>query len=100
MPLVAATKNVGASTSTTWAHDQLSDKISRAQIGGKVLSNLLTPSGEDLGVAAKFVKAWNEAACPTGPSRILLSLHGMEQSFAKMKGRLEVILMLFAFAHT
>ena len=93
-------KNVGASASAIWAHDQISEKISRARIGGKVLSNLLMPSGEDLGVVAKFAKAWNDADCPTGPSRILQSLHGMEQSFAEMKSRLEVILMLFVSTHS
>ena len=57
MPLVAATKNVGAYVSTTRAHDQISEKIGHARIAGKVFPNVLTPSGDDLGMAAKFVKA-------------------------------------------
>ena len=100
MPLVPATKNVGASASTTQAHDQLSEKISHARIAAKVFPNLLTPRGEDLGVAAKFVKAWNDADCPTGPSRVLQSLHNMEHSFDEMKRCLEVTHILPIFSYS
>ena len=100
MPLVAATKSIGASASTTRAHDQISEKISHARIAGKVFPNLLTPSGKDLGVAAKFVKAWNDADCPSGPSRVLQSLQSMEHSFAETKRRLEVTPTLLAFTYS
>ena len=47
-------------------------------------------------MTAKFVKAWNDADFPTGPSQILESLQGMENSFAEIKGRLEVTPTLLA----
>ena len=109
---LVATKNVGASASTTRAHDQISEKINRARISGQVFPNLLTPSGEDLGAAAKFFKAWNAvdwpegssvsaaAAHPAVPSRVLQSLHVAETSVAETKHLLEVILLPFAFTYS
>ena len=100
--MVTATKNVeaSASASTTRVHDQISEKISHARIAGKVFPDLLMPSGEDLDVAAKFAKAWNDADCPTWPSRVLHSLQSMEDSFAETKCHLEVTPTLLAFTYS
>ena len=89
--LISFTKqNPAASGSSSRVHNQLNKKISRARLGSKVLPNLVTPGGVELGQMAKFVKAWNDADCPDGPSLTAKSLQGVEDSLTKLKGQLEV----------
>ena len=94
--LAIGKKNPAASASSTRGHEQLSQKISHARLASKVLPNLLTPNGKGLGQMAKFVKAWNDADFPAGPSLTAESLQGMENSFCKLKNRLEVSPTLLA----
>ena len=106
---MVASKQVPAPPPTTRAHDQRSDMIRCAQIGGQVLPNLCTPSGDNLDSVKPFVRAWNAAdladdssastavANPAGPSQVLLSLHYVHTSVAEAKRFLEVILLTLAF---
>ena len=83
-------KTDGASGSQTRGHEQLNKKISRARLGSRVLPNLVTPGGVELGQMAKFVKAWNEVDCPDGPSLTVECLKGLEDSLSDLKSHLEV----------
>ena len=106
---MVASKRFGASASTTRAHDHLSEMITHARIGGQVLPNHRTPSGNDLGSAEQFVRAWNAVegaedsstsaavAHPAGPSRVLQSLHSVQASFTEAKQLIEVTLPNLAF---
>jgi len=86
---------------TTRAHDQLSEMITRARQSGQVLQTLRTPSGDNLGSAEEFVKAWNAADLaedfsttssphPAGPSRMVQSLHSVQDSVNAAKLVFEV----------
>ena len=79
--------NPVASGSASRVHNQLNKKICRARLGSKVLPNLVTPGGAELGQTAKFVKAWNDADCPDGPSLTVESQQGLEESLTKLKGQ-------------
>ena len=79
-----------ASGPSTRGHEQFSKKISLARLGSKVLPNLITPGGVGLGQMAKYVKAWNDADCPAGPSLTAESMQGVEDSLSELKGHLEV----------
>ena len=84
--LTAQKKTDSASGSQTRGHEQLHKKISRARLGSRVLPNLLTPSGAELGEMTRFVKAWNDVDCPDGPSLTVDFLQGLEESLAELKG--------------
>ena len=79
-----------ASGSQNRGHEQLNKKISRTRLGSRVLPNLVTRGGAELGLRAKFVKAWNDVDCPDGPSPTVDFLQGLEESLAELKGQLEV----------
>ena len=93
----------------TRAHDHLSEMISHARISGQIFPNLRTPSGDDLGSAEQFVRAWNIAdeaqdsstlaavAHQAGPSRVLQALHTAQTSFAEARQLIEVTLLNLAF---
>ena len=83
-------KNDGASGSQIQGHEQLNKKISRARLGSKVLPNLVTHGGAELGQMAKFGKAWNDADCPDGPSLTVECMKGVEDSLSDLKCHLEV----------
>ena len=84
--LAAKKKTDSASSSQTRGHEQLNKKISRARLGSRVLPNLLTPGGAELGEMTRFVKAWNDVDCPDGPSLTVDFLQGLEESLAELKG--------------
>ena len=85
-----AKPNPAASGSASRVHDQLNKKISRARLGSKVLQNLVTPGGAELGPMAKFVKALNDADCPDGPTYTAECMKGMEESLSEFWAHLEV----------
>ena len=100
---MVASKQVSATPPATRVHDQLSEKITLARLSGQVLPNLRTPSGDNLGSAEQFVKAWNAAdlaegssttASPhlAGPSRMFQSLHTVQASIVDANRVLEVTL--------
>ena len=85
-------------------HDQLSEAITRARLSGQVMPNLRTPSGDNLGSAEQFVKAWNAAdlaegsttsASPhlAGPSRMFQSLHSVQTSVVEANRVFEVTII-------
>lgn len=105
---VVASKQVSATPPATRVHDQLSEKITFARLSGQVLPNLRTPSGDNLGSAEQFVKAWNAADLaegssttasphPAGPSRMFQSLHSVQASVAEANRVFEVTLPNPAF---
>ena len=100
---MVASKSVSAAPSATRVHDQLSEAITRARLSGQVLPNLRTPSGDNLGSAEQFVKAWNAADLaegsttsasphPAGPSRMFQSLHSVQASVTEANRVFEVTL--------
>ena len=75
---------------------------------GQALSNLRTPSGDNLDSAEQFVKAWNAADLaessstsasphPAGPSRMFQSLHSVQASVVEANQVFEVNLSNPAF---
>ena len=79
-----------ASASHTESHEVLKKKISHVRLGSKVLPNLRTPGGTDLGDMTRFVKAWNDVDCPDGLSLTWDILKGLEDSVTELKDQLEV----------
>ena len=91
LTLSAKKKTESVSASHTRGHEQLNKKISRARLGSRVLPNLLTPGGVELGEMTRIAKAWNDVDCPNGPSLTWNILQGLEGSVAELKDQLEVI---------
>ena len=105
---MVASKQISFTPSVTLVHDQLSEAITHARLSGQVLPNLRTPSGDNLGSAEEFVKAWNAADLaegssttasphPAGPSRMFQSLHSVQASVVNANRVLEVTLPNLAF---
>ena len=57
-----------ASASHLKGHEILKEKLTRAQLSSKVLPQLRTLGGAELGEMTRFVQAWNDVDCPQGPS--------------------------------
>ena len=56
------------------------EKRSRMPLRTKVLPNLLTPGGAELGDLARFVESWNSVDCPGNSSLSMELLKGVEDS--------------------
>ena len=66
------------------------DKRSRMPLRTKVLPNLLTPGGAELGDLARFVESWNLVDCPGNSSLSMDLLKGVEDSVHALQDQLEV----------
>ena len=59
-------------------------------LGVKVLPNLRTPGGAELGELARFVESWNAVDCPESSSLSWEILKGIEHSVNELQEQLEV----------
>ena len=84
-------KKEAASASHLKSHEVLKEKLTRARLSSKVLPQLCTPGGAELGDMTRFVQAWNDVDCPQGPSLSWNILQGIEHSVTELQEQLEVI---------
>ena len=61
-------KSDPASASLPKSQELLKEKRTRVRLSSKVLPELRTPGGAELGDLTWFVEAWNDMDCPEGPS--------------------------------
>ena len=61
-------------------------------LSAKVLPNLRTPGGAELGELAQFVESWNSVDCPESSSLSWEILKGIEHSVHSLQEQLEVSL--------
>ena len=80
-----------ASRSHLKGHEILKEKLTHARLSRKVLPQLRTPGGAELGDMTRFVQAWNNVDCPKGPSLTRDILKGIEHSVSELQEQLEVI---------
>ena len=94
--LVALAKNKKksqlASASLAKALEPPKEKRSRMPLSVKVLPNLRTPGGAELGELARFVESWNAVDCPESSSLSWEILKGIEHSVNELQEQLEVSL--------
>ena len=97
--LVALAKNKKksqlASASLAKALVPPKEKRSRMPLSVKVLLNLRTPGGAELGELAQFVESWNAVDCPESSSLSWEILKGIEHSVNELQEQLEVSLFHF-----
>ena len=72
------------------------EKRSRMPLRTKVLPNLLTPGGAELGDLGRFVESWNSVDCPGSSSLSMDILKGLEDSVHSLQDQLEVNLFPFS----
>ena len=58
---------------------------SRVHLNSKVLPELVTPGGVELGELAKFVESWNKVDCPGSSSLSWDILKGIEHSVSELQ---------------
>ena len=78
----------------TKALEASKEKRNRMPLQTKVLPNLLTPGGAELGDLARFVESWNSVDCPGSSSLSADLLKGVEDSVHALQDQLEVNLSL------
>ena len=66
------------------------EKRNRMPLQTKVLPNLLTPGGAELGDLTRFVESWNSVDCPGSSSLSANLLKGVEDSVHALQDQLEV----------
>ena len=74
----------------TKALEASKEKRNRMPLQTKVLPNLLTPGGAELGDLARFVESWNSVDCPGSSSLSANLLKGVEDSVHALQDQLEV----------
>ena len=62
----------------------------RVRLDSKVLPELVTPGGAELGELAKFVESWNAVDCPENSSLSWGLLRSIEHSVTELQEQLEV----------
>ena len=62
----------------------------RVRLNSKVLPELVTPGGVELGELAKFVESWNAVDCPESSSLSWGILRSIEHSVNELQEQLEV----------
>ena len=72
------------------------DKRSRMPLRTKVLPNLLTPGGAELGDLTRFVESWNSVDIPGSSSLSMDLLKGVEDSVHALQDQLEVNVFPFS----
>ena len=72
------------------------EKRSRMPLHSKVLPNLLTPGGAELGDLGRFVESWNSVDCPGSSSLSMDLLKGLKDSVHSLQDQLEVNLFPFS----
>ena len=63
---------------------------SRVRLNSKVMPELVTPGGVELGELAKFVESWNAVDCPESSSLSWDILKNIEHSVNELQEQLEV----------
>ena len=81
-----------ASASLAKALEPPKEKRARMPLNTKVLPNLLTPGGAELGELARFAESWNSVDCPESSSLSWEILKGIEHSVHSLQEQLEVSL--------
>ena len=74
----------------TKALEASKEKRNRMPLQTKVLPNLLTPGGAELGDLTRFVESWNSVDCPGSSSLSANLLKGVEDSVHALQDQLEV----------
>ena len=67
------------------------EKHSRIHLSSKVLPDLRTPGGAELGELTRFVESWNAVDCPESSSLSWDILKGIEHLVNELQEQLEVI---------
>ena len=67
------------------------EKRSRIRLSSKVLPDLRTPGGAELGELTRFVESWNAVDCPESSSLSWDILKSIEHSVRELQEQLEVI---------
>ena len=62
----------------------------RVRLNSKVMPELVTPGGVELGELAKFVESWNAVDCPESASLSWGLLRSIEHSVNELQEQLEV----------
>ena len=83
-------KDDPASASLPKGQELLKEKRSRVRLSSKVLPDLRTPGGAELGDLTRFVEAWNDVDCPESSSLSWDILKGIEHSVNELQKQLEV----------
>ena len=83
-------KRHASSSTLAKAPEAPKEKRSRMPLNSKVLPNLLTPGGAELGDLGRFVESWNSVDCPGSSSLSLDLLKGVEDSVHALQDQLEV----------
>ena len=81
----------------TKALEASKEKRNRRPLQTKVLPNLLTPGGAELGDLTRFVESWNSVDCPGSSSVSANLLKGVEDSVHALQEQLEVNFFLVMF---
>ena len=84
-------KKNSASASLSKGLELPKEKRCRVRLSSKVLPDLRTPGGAELGELARFVESWNAVDCPKSSSLSWNILKGSEHSVNELQEQLEVI---------